>query len=125
MLEVFARLRVQELRGDDSNVSEGGTVFLIIYSRYSAREAGALAVMSKSSTALAPKRRLAPCKREPLATCRLFSRRKVNFVVALCSGTVTDSCFIYIFFPPSLEIKLMQSSKVVVAIFLPQCTWFS
>lgn len=37
MLEVFARLRVKELRGDDSNVSEGGTVFLIIYSRYSAR----------------------------------------------------------------------------------------
>lgn len=37
MLEVFARLRVKELRGDDSNVSEGGTVFLIIYSHYSAR----------------------------------------------------------------------------------------
>lgn len=56
----------------------------------------------------------------------VFPSQKVNFVVAfqdecLSSRTVTASHFIFYCL---LEIKLMQSSKVVVAIFLPHALGF-
>lgn len=75
--------------------------FFITYSRYRACRARAHRCYVKVIGGVCSGD--APCKKGAGYNLPLvFSRRNVNFVVALCSATVTDSCFIYIFLPPLL-----------------------